>query len=139
MTEERTKMFSREEILAILDEVDKMPRRGRRTERSSSRSGSDNEYPEWDDKKVAYAKKVIKGLDDSIRGVCMLNKFASVNHKANIVYRIHMEELFITKPSFGRYEIPDDVWEYLVGRVERMMKRINEEVREVGEIIDDSN
>ena len=126
MTEERTKMFSREEILAILDEVDKMPRRGRRTERSS-RSEGDSEYPEWDEKKVAYAKKVIKGLDDSIRGVCRLNKFASVRHKANIVYRIHMEELFVTKPSFGRYEIPDEVWEYLMKRVERMMRKIGGE------------
>lgn len=126
MTEEGTKMFSREEILAILDEVDKMPRRGRRTE-GSSRSGSDSEYPEWDEKKVAYAKKVIKGLDDSIRGVCRLNKFASVSHKANIVYRIHMEELFVTKPSFGRYEIPDEVWEYLMKRVERMMRKIGGE------------
>jgi len=133
------KMFSKEELLKILDEVEKEPRRQQKHSMDGVRSGSDSEYPEWDEKKVKFAKNAIKKMDDSIRGVCMLNKYASVEHKANIVYRIHMEELFITKPSFGRYEIPDDVWEYLVGRVERMMKRINEEVREVGEIIDDSN
>lgn len=117
------KMFTKEQLLAILDEVEKEPRR-RQKHSTDRRSSSDSEYPEWDEKKVAFAKKVIKGLDESIRGVCMLNKYASVQHKANIVYRIHMEELFVTKPPFGRYEIPEDVWEYLMKRVRKVMEKI---------------
>jgi len=121
--EEVKKMFSKEDLLRILDEVEREPRRGR----SSTRSGSVDGTPEWDDKKVSFAKNAIKKMDDSIRGVCMLNRYTSVDHKANIVFRIHLDELFVSKPPFGRFEVPDEVWEYLKKRVKRMMKKIEGE------------
>lgn len=124
------KKWTKEELLRLLDEVEREPRR-RSTERVSK--VDDKGYPEWDEKKIAFAKKVIKGLDDSIRGVCILNKYASVDHRANIVFRIHLDELFVTKPAFGRYDVDEEVWQYLMKRVRRMMEKLEKSEKPEGQ------
>lgn len=117
MSEDVKVKLTREEILKVLEEVERSPRR---TRSAKTRSSSGSEYPEWDEKKVKYAKKVIKTLDDEIRGAYENNKYASVDHVANVVLRNHIEEMFATKPPFGRYEVDEQVWKYLKERVEKV-------------------
>ena len=115
--------WTREELLKLLDEVEKELKKNKKESGHHTKS---DEYPEWDDRKVEVAKRVIKNLDECIRGVCNLNKYTSLEHKANIVFRMHLEELFVTKPPFGRYEVDERVWQYLVSRVKKITEKLEE-------------
>ena len=117
---EEERIWSNEELLKILDDVEKEPKRKRSTESKDEVSNG------WSEKKIQYAKNAIRSLDDSIRGVCILNWYTSVDNKADIIFRINKDKLFVQKPAFGRYEIDEEVWEYLKKRVLRMMRRIED-------------
>ena len=62
-----------------------------------------------------------------------MNKYASVDHRANIVFRIHLDELFVTKPAFGRYDVDEEVWQYLMKRVRRMMEKLEKSEKPEGQ------